>query len=542
MRRRAFHSFSSVRVTVVFLTVVAAALRFTGLAWDNGARLHPDEALIVNGAMSVRFFGQLAPGFHDYNGFSVYILRLAALLAAGILRAPALVQTPEGMTMVGRALSALVSTASIPLIYLLAKRFRNAETGVLAAFFLTATPLLIQLAHFYTTESILVFLLLVLGVTATAYADKPGIGTAVYMAIPAGLLLATKNTSYLLLAIPSALILTQRMTLRSRIRQAAVWTSTTALLFVAASPYSFIDFSGYMTRFRYLSDVVSGKLLMDWTLQFQNTSAIFWARNLLYAYGPSVIAGSIAIISCLLLFKRQRRLYPGMAFALWAAGYFVFLSGTYLKFIRYSALLSPFIALFAAVFLWDVRTSLPGKLTGISLILLQSIWAIMFFHIYLVPHTSTAAAAWIAAHVPDRSVILREEWNSIIPFTTTPLSEKQFGFYTFNAYVPDSPDKMSALNTMLKSTQIIVLESPKVKNTVTRLSGRYPETARFYTDLENGALGFEKVAVFTSYPALGPLTVNDSTAEETWSVFDHPAITVYARHGVCTPDAALHCQ
>ena len=113
------------------LTAIGAVFRFTNLNWDMGGRLHPDEALIVNGALAIKFFSHVFPGFHDYNGLSVYLLKSASLIASTLLQSPYWSATPEGVTLVGRFVSALLATASIPLIYTIAKRLWNKEIGMI---------------------------------------------------------------------------------------------------------------------------------------------------------------------------------------------------------------------------------------------------------------------------------------------------------------------------------------------------------------------------------------------------------------------------
>lgn len=524
----------------ILITIVAAMLRFTALNWDAGARLHPDEALIVNGALSIKFFSQMFPGFHDYNGLSVYLLRGASVVAAQLLHSTYWSTTPEGVTLVGRFLSAFFATASVPATYVLAKRLWNARVGIIAGLLLACAPILIQLAHFYTTESLIVFLLLLLSHAVISYARMPNVRSLIRMSVHAGLLLATKNTAYLFLLIPMMILFGKKLSMQKTIRTFITFIAGTAIVFFMTSPYSFLDMSGYLTRSEYLADVVTGRLLMDWTMQFQQSSVFFWIPNLLYAFGPVVIFGIIAAVGYIRFSKNKLRFQPTAIFALWTLGYLLFLSFTYLKFIRYSAPLAPYLALFAAKLLWDVNKNTLGKIMVGIIILIQLTWAAMFFHIYSVPHTSVRAARWIAAHVPADTTILTETWNSILRFNRSPLTGKQFEFFSFNAYAPASKEKAQTLLRHLQSTDVIILESQKVKNTIYHLSDRYPYAAQFYRNLENGSLGFEKVAVFTSYPKFGPLEIHDESAEETWTVFDHPTITIYARHGVCTPQAI--CQ
>jgi len=45
----------------------------------------------------------------------------------------------------------------------------------------------------------------------------------------------------------------------------------------------------------------------------------------------------------------------------------------------------------------------------------------------------------------------------------------------------------------------------------------------------SGSLGFDLVQVFESPPALGGLRLNDQSAEEAFTVYDHPKVFLFAR-------------
>lgn len=491
---------------LLLLVIAAGAVaRLTNLNWDQGGRLHPDEALIINGAQSLRFPAQWFPGFHDYNGFSSSLVKIIAPT----------VTSAETLTVIGRFLSALLSTTSIILIYALGTTWWNARAGTYAAILLAASPLFIQLAHFYTTESIMVFLILAM---LLAWPSP------VFMALPMGLLLATKNTAYLILPLPGALLAAAAPPhFKRTFTSLAVFFLLTALVFFLGSPYSFLDVSNYISRSRYLSAVVSGNLRMDWTLQFQGTTGWFWIPSFVAAAGIAPFLGLIGMVAALISRAKRTTL---ITVSLWSIGFLIVLGSAYLKFIRYAAPVLPFLLLFAAKTLSDLWEA-KHRVFSLSFLLLHSVFGLMFFSIYTTPHTSLEASLWIARHIPDKSRIIVEEWNSIIRFSRPQLSHKGLAVTSFNFYAPDTAAKAQRVKELFSGAQYVIVESPKVRNTVLRLRQRYPHTAALYEQLENGRLGFSPVAHFTSYPRLGPFSLNDEGTEETFTVFDHPAITIY---------------
>jgi hypothetical protein len=66
-----------------------------------------------------------------------------------------------------------------------------------------------------------------------------------------------------------------------------------------------------------------------------------------------------------------------------------------------------------------------------------------------------------------------------------------------------------------------------------RLPKLFPVTSNFYIALFNGSLGFKQIQEFHSYPMLSignwKAEFPDETAEETWSVFDHPVIRIFKK-------------
>ena len=500
MKSRGFHI-----VILVTLILSSILFRFTNLNWDNSNRIHPDEALIVNGANSIRWISNLNPNFHDYNGFPVYLLSGVSQLTKNV--------SIENMTIVGRYLSAFISSISVLLFYFMVIRLFKPAIALSATAAFSFSPLLIQLAHFYTTDSILVFLLILLLYRMNVYSEKPSMKNLIFLSIPIGLSIATKNTGYLFIPLPLMTLLFSKQSINQKLAHATLLAAITITLFFLTSPYSFLDFSGYLNRSKYLSDVVSGKLNFDWTVQFLETTPWYWLLQTIYAFGPLAIVGPIGIGW---MMKKNKPI------ALWTIGFMIFLSMTYLKFIRYNAPLAPLYALGFGYLLFKLYKNPIAVLLINILLVIHVLYGTMFFSIYKTPHTSLKAAEWITKNIPAKSTILVEEWNSIIRFNTN-----NYQINSFNFYSPDTSIKRTKLNEELVKSDYILLESPKVINTITKLMNRYPNTYSFYSNLEGGTLGYTKIAKFSSYPRLGPIVINDETAEETFTIFDHPAITIY---------------
>src|SRR5690606_37582644 len=93
----------------------------------------------------------------------------------------------------------------------------------------------------------------------------------------------------------------------------------------------------------------------------------------------------------------------------------------------------------------------------------------------------------------------------------------------------DNVDKVARLVDQLGRIDYVVESSPRIWGVVDGLPERFPSTIRFFRGLDSGALGFERVATFDAAPRLGPLRLDDSSAEEAFSVYDHPEVRIWRK-------------
>ena len=116
-------------------------------------------------------------------------------------------------------------------------------------------------------------------------------------------------------------------------------------------------------------------------------------------------------------------------------------------------------------------------------------------------------------------------------------------------YEPDTPQKRDAMVDVLSKSDYIVISSNRAYDSMPRLPLRYPMTLKYYQDLfdckcsgddmENRAyslktpfkspLGFDLVATFENPPAFGPLVFPDQTADESFTVYDHPRVMIFKK-------------
>lgn len=116
-------------------------------------------------------------------------------------------------------------------------------------------------------------------------------------------------------------------------------------------------------------------------------------------------------------------------------------------------------------------------------------------------------------------------------------------------YWDDNPEKLSRFVDTLSQGDYILITSNRQWASIPRLPERYPLTTAYYRALIgcpperdviwcynvarpgtfHGQLGFDLVAVFESFPQLGPWRINDQFAEEAFTVYDHPKVLIFQK-------------
>ena len=123
------------------------------------------------------------------------------------------------------------------------------------------------------------------------------------------------------------------------------------------------------------------------------------------------------------------------------------------------------------------------------------------------------------------------------------------GDLNLQVYWDDNADKLNRFVTTLEQTDYIFIPTNHQYAQITRVTERYPLTTLYYRELLGcpedkdiiwcyhtakpdqfkGRLGFDLVAVFETFPTLGPIVINDQWAEEAFTFYDHPKVLIFKK-------------
>lgn len=181
----------------------------------------------------------------------------------------------------------------------------------------------------------------------------------------------------------------------------------------------------------------------------------------------------------------------------------------------------PFFAIFTVYFLSKFKNKIL-LVTGYLLLVISCLWTLTFFSIYLRHDIRVTASEWAKNNLPSRSVIFTEEGNMIEVPMKGDFQKISLDFYALE----DNPQAQNRVAEYLAQADYFIVQSRRLFSNHQRLPDLYPKTAGFYDLLFSGQLGFEKIKEFNPYPWS---LISDETAEETWSVFDHPVVRIYKK-------------
>ena len=147
------------------IVAVAAGLRLTGIDWDQGYHLHPDERFLsilltkIGPAtdLGTYFDPTLSPlnpfnqgiEFFVYGTFPIFVVEQIAVLLGR--------DGYDDTYLVGRVVSAIFDVGTVLLVFLIGRRSLGLWPGLVAAALMAFSVHSIQLAHFFAVDTFATF-------------------------------------------------------------------------------------------------------------------------------------------------------------------------------------------------------------------------------------------------------------------------------------------------------------------------------------------------------------------------------------------------
>ncbi len=234
--------------------------------------------------------------------------------------------------------------------------------------------------------------------------------------------------------------------------------------------------------------------------------------------------------------------------------YFAITGAFLAKFNRYMIPILPFVMLMAAGMIWrlwrasaqlragedrDRRTWLRSWMPAALGVALATagvaggiFWSVAYVNgVYRGEHTWITASRWIYEHVPRDSVILWESWDDPLPKAIPgepgmDMGSRGLRNIDWSPYEEDTAEKYEILKAKLREADYVAYSSKRIYASVDELPERYPMTTRYYEAMRDGRLGYEVALDVTSPPRLFGFVFEDRRADESWSLYDHPQVTV----------------
>ena len=578
VRRRAtgLRSLRLDRVALIVVVLAALGLRLYALNWDSGLDLHPDELYVAKDVLIQRIHvtwplqldnlldpeqSGLNPRSADPNTGQLreYPYGALPLLVTDTAAAGLGWLTGENWNasdrayLVGRALSALLDTLTVIVVYLIGARVFSTRIGLFAALFAAFAPISIQLAHFFTTDAWLTcFVALTLYASIRA-AESGSVRWFAAAGLCFGLAMATKGSVFALAGLIGAAIVFDlwrrsrddgvlSTALRSLPKQVAVSIVAALIGFALFEPYALARPGIYFESLQTQAAIAAGTFDIPFTRVFIGTMPVVYQLEQFVRWGFGPVAGLLAMTGAVLLARRFWRTPSAGQWILlcWLLGYGLVISVAETKFLRYLSPLVPALVLTAALALdvlaGTVRARLGQRIAvvvGGVLLLGAALWTAAFLNVYASEHPRLAASQWIYDNVPAGSTLSWEYWDDRLPKPLGPgLNEEdfQYQFLSIDLYADRPPADVAAdLYASLEQLDYVVMSSDRIAAAIPRSPWRYPVQIRFLDLLRAGQLGFTPVAEFQVTPGLGPFRFDDRGADESFINYDHPRVTILAK-------------
>lgn len=547
------------RILLFCIVCLGLILRLYNLSWGEPFFFHPDERNIASSVSQLQFAEQMNPNFFAYGSFPIYLIYLTGLiinLKSLILNQNIFSVSFDQAILISRFLSTSLSVFIIPLIYLIGKKLKDKQTGIIASLLTILSVGFIQSAHFGTFETWLTFFGLLLFYFCLKIVQTKSIRFILLAAITLGILVSIKVSSLALLPIPVLTVFLDSFS--KRVKLVSVLSVFIVFLFalitlLITSPFIFLDFPSFLSSMRYESSVALGTLPVFYTGQFFDSTPVVYQFIKIYPFLLNPILTILFIPSLIyLIYKsvKDKRM-PYLLLIAFFLSLFFSQAFFFAKWTRYMLPTLPFMYLVISISLSSLFTSeepfghLRGvvkRLLGGGIVLISILYAFSyFFTVHTKPDTRIAASLWAKEHIEKDEKILSEVFDmGIVPFNQYLPNITLFNFYDLDVLSTSNggPERsrrnsseVEKLKMLLSQSEYIILPSQRILKTRLTNKEEFPQGNKFYSKLFDGSLGFNKIYetpcdLFCKITYMGDPVFS---LEETVNVFDRPTVFIFKK-------------
>lgn len=551
----------SLIILIVF--IIAFLLRIYGLNWDNNNHLHPDErflTMVVNDVNIPSSFSQyfnttsspLNPynypqyQFFVYGTFPLFITKLLAVILH--------LDNYNHITLLGRLLSALFDSGNIFLLYFISKKILKSYFVFFPSLFYAFLVLPLQLSHYFAVDTFLTFFILL---TFTFFTYKHPF----YAFISFGFALACKISAVYFSPIILIFLIREYLSSKDKtsfLPKTIICVILSFITFRILQPYAFTDLFTLNTQFinnlKTLSSFSSPDMNYPPGVQWINRLPLINSIKNTGLWGLGLaISLSLIILLFRLLQKIKVKFNLVLLISFWVLLLFTYQSIQFVHAMRYLLPIYPFICLLFAYLLSKQKIS--RKIIFV-IIFCNSLYAFSFLSIYSRPNSRVQATNWITQNIPLSKTISSEYWDDALPLGYSDYKSISLPFYD-----AETPEKWVKLNNSLNRIDYLIMSSNRLWGSIPRVPEKYPLTSKFYEDLFSEKLDFNKIMEFNSYPGFSisflkacyylgftnypgiknkwftadstclypGIYLRDDTAEEAFSVYDHPKVLIFKK-------------
>ncbi|HLJ68841.1 MAG TPA: glycosyltransferase family 39 protein, partial [Chloroflexota bacterium] len=414
---------------LVAIVTFGVILRSWGLGWglfdaSVGRRTHPDEWVVY---WLAQWFGQNHtlnpcphPGtecFLDWGAafpYAAFLAKVALTPLTSLLDSAAFGHgaDPAFVSAVfsGRLVSVLTSGAAIVVAYLAGREAFGETVGLWTALLIALSTLLVQLAHFATPDST-TLLLFSLAMLSILRLDTHA--TALRFAVGGGLIGAATASEFHMMLLFAPLAVAWLLAPGRRALWLPLAAAGAVAVFLALNPYILVDLSAFITA-------------TEHTLRIRTTDSAAEYQNRWSPYGPAWLfvvrydlgyGEGFAITGWMLaglLRALWRRSRPDLILLSWIVPYFMLVTVSPAKFMRYGAPLLLPLAILGARFgieLWRTgdRRLRPAVLAlGVAAIAYTAIYDGAYAGLFAVADPRAVAASLVPPASPKPTTIAFE--------------------------------------------------------------------------------------------------------------------------------------